>query len=100
MAALLLNDKSYTLPDGGELTLGRDRGCGLVLADEKASAHHARVFHSDGEWWVEDLESQVGTKLNGRALITGPSALKEGDVIAIGDATLRFQLAEDPRASK
>jgi hypothetical protein len=98
MAMLYLGEKPFTLPDGGELTLGRHRDCGIQIADGKSSRRHTRVFHRDGGWWVEDLASANGTKLNGRAVITGPVQLKDGDVIGIGEAKVRFQLAQDKTA--
>jgi hypothetical protein len=68
----------------GELTIGRGGGCGIVLADDSfVSTVHARVFHRDGEVWVEDLGSRNGTLLNGQALVHA-SPLRRGDQLQFG----------------
>src|SRR5262245_35121639 len=35
--------------------IGRNPECALVLDDDFASGRHARIFHQDGAWFVEDL---------------------------------------------
>jgi hypothetical protein len=94
MALLVLGEKPFPLPDGSELVLGRHRECGVQILDEKSSRRHARVFHRDGEWWVEDLGSANGTRLNGRAL-TAATRLDDADVIGIGAMKLCFRLGDD-----
>ncbi len=66
-----------------ECVLGRHRTCGLVVRDVKASRQNSRVFLLEGEWWVEDLGSSNGTRLNGK-LLQARSRMKSGDVISIG----------------
>jgi len=67
-----------------ELTIGRGGGCGIVLADDTfVSTVHARVFHRDGEAWVEDLGSRNGSLLNGQALVHA-SPLRRGDQLQFG----------------
>lgn len=99
MPFLVHTGKPYLVADGTEFVLGRHRECGIQIADEKSSRKHARIFHLDGSWMVEDLASANGTKLNGRALITGPAKLTDGDVISIGAAEIRYQLDAEPRAA-
>lgn len=70
-----------------EFTLGRAAGCQVTLDDTYASQIHARVFHRDGQYYVEDLGSTNGTWLN-RAKVTGPLELQHGDQIQIGNTVL------------
>jgi hypothetical protein len=64
-------------------TLGRAADNSIVLPDTYASAYHARLDQRDGEWWLTDLASRNGTRLNG-VPITKPAPLADGDVIGIG----------------
>ncbi len=70
-----------------ETLIGRDVACHVTIVDSSVSHRHARVYHSDGEWHVEDLGSTNGTFVNDRPL-TRPVILRPGDKIAIGRSTL------------
>jgi FHA domain len=73
------------------LTIGRAEDNDLALSrDEFASAHHARIESQRDGVWVLDLGSTNGTFVNGKRL-DGRRALKEGDVVQIGDTELRFE---------
>lgn len=65
------------------LTIGRDRGCELVLADAEVSRKHARLETQGGVLFVRDLESSNGTFLNGQRLTSAIEA-REGDAIDVG----------------
>lgn len=70
-----------------ETLLGRDKSCHLTIPDASVSHKHARVYHSDGEWYVEDLGSTNGTFVNDRPL-TRPVVLRPGDTLTIGRSIL------------
>jgi sigma-B regulation protein RsbU (phosphoserine phosphatase) len=70
-------------------TLGRAPGCQIPLADASISRQHAQVVAREDEWWVQDLQSKNGTKLNGEA-IQKPERLKPGDRVEVGPCTLLF----------
>ncbi len=69
------------------LTIGRDAGCELVLADVEVSRRHARLETQGGIVFVRDLESSNGTFLNGRRLESAVE-LREGDEIDVGTTRL------------
>lgn len=50
-------------------TIGRDESCELHIADSRISRRHARVLSENGVWFVEDLGSSNGTRLNGDPLV-------------------------------
>jgi pSer/pThr/pTyr-binding forkhead associated (FHA) protein len=75
-----------------EITMGRDPICDLVLANETASARHARLSFHHGQWWVEDLGSTNGTFLN-QERIKGPTVLTSGDEIRCGRERFQVDLA-------
>ena len=65
------------------LTIGRDRGCDLVLSDGQASRRHARLESQNGIVFLRDLDSSNGTFLNGKPL-RGAVETMPGDEIDIG----------------
>ncbi len=70
--------------------IGRDAGNDIPLLDEAASARHARLDASEGEWWIEDLGSTNGTLVNG-VRIERRERLRPGDEIGIGRIALRLE---------
>jgi len=82
------------------VSLGRDSDNHVVVADPKASRHHALIRHKEGTYWIDDLGSQNGTRVNER-LVDERRPLEDGAVIRIGDTHLVFGAAkaderEDP----
>ena len=73
--------------NGEPVTIGRGSDCQIKLDDDYSSTRHARVFLSDGQWWVEDLGSTNGTYLDGQRL-TRPVQAEIGGSIRIGRTTL------------
>ncbi|MBL8177937.1 MAG: SpoIIE family protein phosphatase [Bryobacterales bacterium] len=63
--------------------IGRQAGNDLVLRDNRASRHHARISESNGEFFIEDLQSRHGVLVNG-ARIDGRQRLADGDAIEFG----------------
>jgi len=72
--------------------LGRQKGVDILVADVGASREHAKVFPQDGAWFVVDLGSRNGTKVNGKPVSRWE--LSHGDLIAIGKAAYRFDAPE------
>lgn len=73
-----------------DFTIGRHGT--LVISDDFASGHHARIQAIRGMWWVEDLDSTNGTWLNGRRILA-PQPLKKGDKIRIGHTVITVRSA-------
>lgn len=72
--------------DGRPLTIGRGLDNGLVVADTRASRHHARIHGRQGALLLSDLGSTNGSWVNDRRI--QEIALGEGDRIRIGDTVL------------
>lgn len=70
-----------------ETLMGRDGSCHITIPDSSVSHRHARIYHSDGEWYVEDLGSTNGTFVNDRPL-TRPVILRPGDTVSVGRSVL------------
>lgn len=78
----------------GEITVGRDPSCDVVIVDDlQVSRCHAKFVVKNGIPTVEDLGSANGVYLNG-ARIRGSAPVQPGDVIRIGDERLTVFLSE------
>ncbi len=74
-----------------QVVIGRDDNCDLVLNFSHISRHHAQVSHDKGRFFIEDLDSSMGTRLNGHPLRPGEKlALRSGDQVRVGKLTLTF----------
>jgi predicted component of type VI protein secretion system len=69
-------------------TIGRRPYNDLVLDDLTVSGEHAVILCQDGQWWLRDLRSRNGTRVNG-AVVT-EHLLTDGDRIGIGVYLLVF----------
>ena len=47
------------------LLVGRRESCDIVLRFPNVSAHHCQLFLNGGYWYVHDLKSRNGVKVNG-----------------------------------
>jgi predicted component of type VI protein secretion system len=47
-----------------QLLIGRRESCDIVLRFANVSAHHAQLMHDGGYWYVRDLQSRNGIKVN------------------------------------
>ncbi len=72
---------------GGEYTLGRSRGCGVVLRDPSVSRGHALLSVREGTVTLQDLQSSNGTYVNGRRL-DAEARLAAGDRVILGETEL------------
>src|SRR5438876_6126116 len=80
----------------GGMTIGRSRGSGLVLADDRVSRRHAVINAQDGpEYWLVDFGSSNGTYLNGRRVVK-PMRLSDGDRIGISPFEIMFHCSASP----
>ena len=72
------------------VTVGRAPDNDIVVGDPATSGHHGRIETRAGSFWMSDLGSTNGTLINGEPVIE--KQLSDGDLIAIGQNTIRFTL--------
>lgn len=72
------------------ITIGRAEDTTLVIVDDYASAHHARLVPRSGQWFIEDLGSTNGTYLD-RSKINGPTPVPIGVPIRIGRTSIELR---------
>src|SRR5215208_2881843 len=77
-----------------EIMIGRDPNCELSMMDEALSAHHARLAHHHGQWWLEDLNSTNGTFLNHEKLTTAAVVIS-GDKFKCGNIIFDIQVEDN-----
>jgi adenylate cyclase len=73
-----------------QLLIGRRESCDIVLRFANVSAHHCQLTLDAGYWFIEDLNSRNGTKVNG-ARISGKKRLDPGDSLAVAKHQYRIQ---------
>ncbi len=84
--------------------VGRTSDCDVVLYDPGVSRQHARIFSEGQKYFVEDMGSSNGTKVNGA--IVKKKQLSDGDNITLGPVVFNFaslvledEPSEDPHNS-
>ncbi|MEA2694866.1 MAG: hypothetical protein QOJ16_4253 [Acidobacteriota bacterium] len=81
----------------GEVTLGRSRGCGVVLRDPSVSRGHALLSVRQGRVTLQDLRSSNGTYVNGKRL-DKETVVEDGDRLVIGETELYLRRVRDGQA--
>ena len=71
-----------------EAILGRDATCEVQILDPLSSRRHCRIYQENNKYYVEDLKSSNGTKLNGSAVIK--SEITETDCVQIGQVKIKL----------
>jgi len=63
------------------LLVGRRESCDVVLRFSNVSAHHCQLTLNGGYWYVRDLQSRNGTKVNGVRVTE--KRLDPGDILSV-----------------
>jgi hypothetical protein len=72
--------------------VGRAPDNDIIIGDPATSGRHCRIEVRAGAYWISDLGSTNGTLVNGEPIID--KQLEHGDVISIGQNTIRFTLSQ------
>ena len=72
------------------VVIGRGRGADIVIAEPTMSRAHAAIGFDGSHFFVQDLGSTNGTRVNGSR--ERKSSLKTGDDIQLGKLLLRVEL--------
>ncbi len=77
------------------LRIGRREGCDIVLNFSNISGHHALMEIEEGYWFIRDLNSRNGIKIDGKRILTGVRRrLDPGMVLQI--AKYQYEVQYDP----
>src|SRR5262245_2341991 len=77
------------------MVVGRRESCEICLRFNNISGRHSELFLQDGVWYVRDLGSTNGTKVNGQAVLQ-EKLLSPGDEIAFANRRFRIQYTLPP----
>lgn len=75
-----------------QLLIGRRESCDIVLRFANVSAHHCQLSNDSGYWYVRDLQSRNGIKVND--VRVQEQRLDPGDTISI--AKHKYRVDYDP----
>lgn len=78
----------------GEIFIGRDADCDIVVADRQVSRKHVRLELTAKGVMVEDLGSKNGTHFNGER-IESSTLLQEGDILQVALAQKFIYVSSD-----
>jgi hypothetical protein len=83
---------SLALPttDGAQFTVGRAPSCDCVLPEDLVSRHHAELRRDGERWFLRDLGSTNGTRVNGVRVIEDVE-VRPGDRLSLGGAAYRLR---------
>lgn len=75
------------------LLIGRRESCDIVLRFSNVSAHHCQLSVNGGYWYVKDLGSKNGVKVNNVRIGTSEKLLEPGDELAVAKHHYTIQYA-------
>ena len=78
---------------GEEVIIGRSPSCDIPITHKGISRKHFKLSSEDAQWFIEDLGSQNGTRLNGN-LIKDRSPFSVGDIVQISEYTFEISILE------
>src|SRR5437667_6912467 len=73
----------------GDLSVGRTEGNDIVLNHPSVSRKHAKFEIRGDQWWIVDLNSTNGVKVNGN--LVGEAQVAAGDKISVGSVQLELK---------
>jgi adenylate cyclase len=75
-----------------QLLVGRRESCDIVLRFANVSAHHCQLFVNGGYWYIRDMKSRNGVKVNG--IRVQEKRVDPGDSLAV--AKHKYELNYSP----
>jgi adenylate cyclase len=76
-----------------QLLIGRRESCDIILRFANVSAHHCQLMNEGGYWYVRDLQSRNGIKIND-VRVQEQRRLDPGDILAV--AKHKYRVEYDP----
>jgi ABC-type multidrug transport system ATPase subunit len=77
-----------TIPHTGQVLIGRDPSCDVVIAAPQISWQHARVTVDGDRWIIEDLNSSNGVFVNGSQIKKG--TIQSNDQVFLGSIQINL----------
>ncbi|HEX5242588.1 MAG TPA: FHA domain-containing protein [Tepidisphaeraceae bacterium] len=77
---------------GKTALIGARSGCDVRLKSDEVAPVHAVIFERNGKRFIRDLNSGIGTGVNGVSI--HEEQLKDGDELSIGGVTIRYNVLD------
>src|SRR5688572_19770745 len=93
-----LGARMVEVPERGvdrPIAVGRDTACEVQVPSGAVAPVHCLLWQQDGEWVVQDNESEAGTAVNGEVM-SGPVFVQMGDTISLGTGSAAPTIEVDP----
>lgn len=87
-------EKRYEI-NGMVLSIGSSDDNDIILKDRAVSRHHAKIRIEGKKYFIYDLASTNGTRVNGRKI--AKKWIKEGDSIEMGHIRMAFRTSKIPK---
>jgi pSer/pThr/pTyr-binding forkhead associated (FHA) protein len=96
--AMSLEPNGELVPQGGgdsipllrsKMTVGRMETCDICLRLPNISKHHCELVFQDGFWWIRDLNSTNGIKVNGERVLK--KVLRNDDTITLAKRVYKIE---------
>lgn len=85
--------------DQSPLNIGRSRNSHVRLPSDRISRNHAQLVRDrQGQWWIRDLHSRNGVKLNGKNIVE--HRVRPGDQIEISRYVLVIKSAQNAASAR
>jgi len=84
---------SYVLVTGSTMSVGRQGGNDIVLADSSVSRSHCLFYVESDSVVIEDLDSTNGVRVRGKR-VHGSGDIAVNDEVMIGDVRFVLRLAD------
>jgi len=75
-----------------QLLIGRRESCDIVLRFANVSAHHCQMYINGGYWFIRDMKSRNGVKVNG--ISVQEKRIDPGDAVAV--AKHKYKMSYSP----
>lgn len=76
-----------------QLLIGRRESCDICLRFPNVSAHHCQMTNNGGYWYVKDLGSANGVKVNGKRIGTTEKLIEPGDQLVVSKHAYEIKYA-------
>lgn len=78
-----------------ETSIGRSNSCDITVTYNTVSRSHAVISRRIDGWYVYDLNSKSGIKING-VMCEKKATVNNGDIISLSNMHFRFEVVDDP----